>query len=123
MTQTGPERELKNSGEGLKHILALLRVSRAYLQDKYGLPEVTLKSWENGTVKLTFTGAKRCVEIYRNEEIIVSEDWIMGGVGLDPTASVNVSKYFATPTNKNLPTEDDEVCIFRDANTFEEGSV
>ncbi|HZW61135.1 MAG TPA: S24 family peptidase [Candidatus Babeliales bacterium] len=119
MTST-EKHKLTTPSERLKYIRALLRVTRAYLQTKYGLPEITLKSWENGTTKLTRTGAKRCVEIYLNEGIIVSEDWIMEGAGLDPTASLKVSQYFATPTDKELPTEDDEVCMFRDANIFKE---
>jgi hypothetical protein len=120
MTQTEKKRELATPGERLKYIRSLLRVTRAYLQEKYALPEVTLKSWENGTTNLTQAGVKRCVEIYLNEGMIVSEDWIMEGIGLDPTASVKVSHYFATPTDKELPSEDDEVCMFRDANTFKE---
>jgi len=112
--------KLTTSSERLKYVRSLIRVTRAYLQEKYGLPEVTLKSWENSTTKLTRSGAKRCVEIYLNEGVIVSEDWIMEGVGLDPTISVKVSQYFATPTHKELPTEDDEVCMFRDANAFKE---
>ncbi len=104
----------------LKYIRALLRVTRAYLQEKYGLPEITLKSWENNTTNLTRAGVKRCVEIYLSEGMIISEDWIMEGVGLDPAASLKVSQYFATPTDKEIPTEDDEIRMLRDANTFKE---
>ncbi len=110
----------KQPGERLKYLRSLIRVTRAYLQEKYGLPEITLKSWENGKTNLTQGGAKRCVEIYLNEGIIVSEDWILEGVGLDPTASINIHNYFATPTEKELPIEDDEVRMFRDANIFKE---
>lgn len=120
MTLTEKKQKLTTPGERLKYIRSLLRVTRAYLQEKYSLPEVTLKSWENGTTNLTQAGAKRCVEIYLNEGMIVSEDWIIEGMGLDPTASVKVSQYFATPTDKELPTEDDEVRMFRDANFFKE---
>jgi len=84
------------------------------------MPEVTLKSWENNTTKLTPVGAKRCVEIYLSEGIIVSEDWIMEGIGLDPTVSVKVAHYFATPSHKELTNEDDEVNMFKDANAFKE---
>lgn len=112
--------KLKTSSERLKYIRALLRVTRAYLEKKYDLPEVTLKSWENGKTKLTPSGAKRCVEIYLNEGILVSEDWIMEGIGLDPTSSVKISQYFAMPTDKGLPAEDDEVRMLQDANSFKE---
>ena len=114
------EQELSTRGKRLKHIRALLRVSRSYLQEKYSLPEVTLKSWENGTTKLTEAGAGRCIEMYRNEGLIVSEDWILEGVGLDPKITANVSHYFATHSNKNIPLDDDEVAMVRDANIFKE---
>lgn len=112
--------KLNTKNKRLKYIRSLLRVSRAYLQEKYSLPEVTLKSWENGTTALTKSGVERCVEIYRNEGIIVSEDWILGGIGLDPKMTVSVSHYFSTPINKNLPLEDDEFAMLRDANVFKE---
>ncbi|TAK73871.1 MAG: hypothetical protein EPO11_07750 [Gammaproteobacteria bacterium] len=112
--------ELANPGKRLKYIRSLLRVSRAYLQEKYGLPEVTLKSWENETTSLTHSGAKRCVDAYRGEGLIVSEDWIMEGVGLDPKTTVTVSHYFANPTSKELSLEDDEVAMVREANAFKE---
>lgn len=120
MTITSNRQELSTPGRRLKYIRSLLRVSRIYLQEKYQLPEVTLKSWENETTKLTLPGASRCVEIYRREGLIVSEDWILEGIGLDPTATATVSHYFATPTNKELPEDDDEVSMIRDANTFKE---
>jgi hypothetical protein len=113
-------KELNTPGQRLKYIRSLLRVSRAYLQERYGLPEVTLKSWENGTTKLTKTGASRCVEAYREEGLIVGEDWILEGVGLDPTMTMTVGHYFAIPTNKELPVEDDEIAMVRDANIFKE---
>jgi hypothetical protein len=107
-------------GNRLKSIRSLLRVSRAYMQQKYGIPEVTLKSWENATTKLTFSGAQRCIEAYRNEGLIVSEDWIMEGIGLDPKLTRSVSHYFATPTDKEISLEDDELLMIRDANLFKE---
>jgi len=109
-----------NPGQRLKHIRSLLRLTRSYLQDKYGLPEVTLKSWENGTTKLTSSGAQRCVDAYRNEGLIVSIDWILNGIGLDPKKTVTVSQYFATPTTQDLPSEDEELSMLRDANAFKE---
>lgn len=120
MISIDSDQKLTFPGERLKYLRSLLRITRAYLQEKYALPEVTLKSWENGKSKLTRSGAKRCVEIYLNEGMIVSEDWIMEGIGLNPTTSINVSHYFAMPTDKDLPTEDDEICMFRDANNFKE---
>lgn len=105
----------------LKYIRSLLRVSRAYLQEKYSIPEVTLKSWENGTTNLTKAGVQRCIEIYRNEGMIVSADWILEGIGIDPKTTASVSHYFAMPTDQSLPLENDEIAMIRDANMFKEG--
>lgn len=112
--------KLNSPGDRLKHIRSLLRVTRAYLQSKYSIPEVTLKSWENGTTKLTQSGAERCVEVYRSEGMVLSVDWILHGVGIDPKTSVSVSHYFALPTTKDLPIEDDEFAMIRDADLFKE---
>lgn len=120
MTLVPTTEKLNMPGDRLKYIRSLLRVSRAYLQEKYGIPEVTLKSWENNTTKLTKAGAERCVEVYRSEGMIVSEDWILEGVGIDPKTAVSVGHYFAMPTNKDLPLEDDEVAMIKDANLFKE---
>ncbi len=114
------QQNVTTSGERLKYLRALIRVSRTYLQNKYDLPEVTLKSWENGTTKLSQMGAARCVEMYREEGLIVSADWILDGTGLDPKQSVAISHYFAQPTDKILSTEEDEVLMLRDANRFKE---
>ena len=102
---------LSTPGERLKHVRALLRVSRAFLENKYGIPEVTLKSWENGTVKLTSSGLKRCVDIYRAEGLIVTEEWMLHGSGLDPTSSATIGQYFSEPAQTQVPFEDDEACI------------
>lgn len=112
--------ELNTPGKRLKHIRSILRLSRSYLHEKCGLPEVTLKSWENGTTKLTRSGATRCVELYRAEGLIVSEDWIMDGIGLDPKKTATISQYFAIPTIKEVSLEDDEIAMIRDANVFKE---
>lgn len=113
-------KQLTTPGERLKYIRALLRVSRSYIQEKYGLPEVTLKSWENGTTKLSTSGAQRCIELYRNEGMIISEDWILEGVGIDPKSVVSVTHYFSMPTNNDLPLDDNEIAMIKDANLFKE---
>lgn len=111
---------LNSLGKRLKYIRSLLRLTRAHIEEKYSLPEVTLKSWENETVQLTPKGLKRCLEIYRTEGLIVSEDWILEGVGLNPMASLTIAHYFSTPTQKELPKEDDEICMLQEANSFKE---
>jgi transcriptional regulator with XRE-family HTH domain len=112
---------LTSPGERLKYIRSLLRLSRSYIQEKYGLPEVTLKSWENSTANLTTLGIKRCMEVYRSEGMIISEDWIKEGVGLDPKQTITVSQYFSSPQDTNSLSEgDDEFCMLREAHFFKD---
>lgn len=114
------EKEYMTPGQRLRHIRSIFHLTRSYLQEKYGLPEVTLKSWENGTTTLSISGAKRCVEAYRNEGIIVSEEWILQGIGLDPKTAISVGHYFTVPTDKDLPIENDEILMIKDAQAFKE---
>lgn len=109
---------LETPGDRLKYLRALLQVSRAYLQEKYGLPEVTLKSWENNKVGLSSAAVKRCVEIYKAEELIVDENWILLGTGLDPVSKVTIAKLFAEPSKMTHTPNDENECILTEANTF-----
>ncbi|EKD71855.1 MAG: hypothetical protein ACD_46C00083G0005 [uncultured bacterium] len=118
MKKPSKKQSLSRPGNRLRHLRALLHVSRAFLEDTYGIPEVTLKSWENGTAKLTSVGAKRCVAVYRAEGLIVSENWILSGTGLDPIAAVTLNQYFSEPIKKNISAENDEICMIQDANVF-----
>ncbi len=114
------EASLSTPGERLKYLRGLLRLSRAYLQEKYGIPEVTLKSWENGTTRVTDAGVKRCIESYRNEGVIVSEDWVFVGTGMPPKSTFLIEHYFDTPSANELTSEDDELSMIQDANAFKE---
>lgn len=119
-TSLHPTKNLSSPGERLRYIRAMLRVSRSYLQEKYDIPEVTLKAWENETVNITPAAIKRCIEAYQQEGLVISEDWIVEGIGLDPTSQLAVGRYFSMPTQKDLPIEDDEIAMIRDANEFKE---
>ena len=85
---------LNTPGERLKHLRQMARLTRSYLEKTHHLPAVTLKSWENGTARLTPKGIDRCMEIYRQEGIVCSKEWILGGIGLNPSFSVDLGKYF-----------------------------
>lgn len=97
--------QLSTPGERLKYIRELLRVSRAYISERYGLSADTLTAWENGKSKLTEKGLMRCMEVYRQEGVVLSKSWILTGEGLDPKLSVALGKYF----NSSEPTETSEV--------------
>jgi hypothetical protein len=119
MSQTSLQRNLETPGSRLKHIRSILRLTRAYIEKQYKLPEITLKSWENGTIKLSRNGVRRCVAVYKSEGLIVDEGWIADGKGLDPTVRLSVGHYFSMPSDANLPVdEDDEIAMMRDANDF-----
>jgi hypothetical protein len=119
MAQTLLQRNLDTPGSRLKHLRSILRITRAYIEKKYKLPEITLKSWENETIKVSRNGVKRCVEVYKSEGLIVDEGWIADGKGLDPTVRLSVGHYFSMPSDASLPVEeDDEIAMMRDANDF-----
>lgn len=119
MSQTLLQRNLETPGARLKYLRSILRLTRAYIEKQYKLPEITLKSWENGAIRLSKNGVKRCVAVYKSEGLIVDEGWIADGKGLDPTVRLSVGHYFSMPSDANLPVdEDDEIAMMRDANDF-----
>jgi hypothetical protein len=113
------QRNLGTPGARLKYLRSILRLTRAYIEKQYKLPEITLKSWENGTIKLSKNGIKRCVAVYKNEGLMVDESWLADGKGLDPTVRLSIGYYFAAPSDANLPMiESDEIAMMQDANDF-----
>lgn len=81
-------------GQRLRHVRTMLRLSRAYIQKKYGLPADTLRAWECGRARLTAKGLDRCVIIYRNEGMVIARNWILTGEGLVPKANNDLGQYF-----------------------------
>jgi hypothetical protein len=119
MPQTLVRRNLETPGARLKYLRAILHLTRAYIEKQYKLPEITLKSWENGTIKLSKNGIKRCVAVYKGEGLLVDENWIAHGRGLDPTVKLSLGRYFSMPSDVGLSAEeDDEIAMMRDANDF-----
>lgn len=120
MSQALLQRNLDTPGVRLKYLRSILRLTRAYIEKKYKLPEITLKSWENSMVKISKNGIKRCVAVYKSEGLIVDESWIADGKGLDPTVRLSLSHYFAMPSENPglLVDADDEVAMMRDAQEF-----
>ena len=115
------QRNLDTPGARLKYLRSILRLTRAYIEKKYKLPEITLKSWENSMIKISKNGIKRCVTVYKNEGLIVDESWIADGKGLDPTIRLSLGHYFAMPSETVMPIDadaDDEVAMMRDAQEF-----
>jgi SOS-response transcriptional repressor LexA len=109
--------KLNSPGKRLRHLRAIARRTRTYIQDSYNLPEITLRTWENETKRLTSEGAERCIEIFRQEGVIVSIDWLLDGIGLSPlpVSTLNERTRFL---DKNINERDEEVCMLRDADIF-----
>lgn len=110
-------------GDRLKHVRSLLNLSRSYLEKKHGLPQPTLKAWENLPDALIKSeeGVSRCIAIYRKEGIVLGKDWLLTGQGLAPQVSFNLTQRFAQKDTSALNyEEDEELCMIRDANAFRE---
>ncbi len=120
MSQQLLQRNLDTPGARLKYLRSILRLTRAYIEKKYKLPEITLKSWENSMIKISKNGIKRCVAVYKNEGLIVDEAWIADGKGLDPTVRLSLGHYFAMPSEVvSLPIDTaDAIAMMRDAQEF-----
>lgn len=134
MKRTNPK--TSTPAERLKYTRKLMRLPRSYIEEKHKLPEATLKAWENGVSRLTEKGLKKCIDIYRKEGIIVSEKWVMSGVGLSPQLTLDVGRYFASELQypqrkakkgqvKEIDKEavyakDDNACMLREATFFKE---
>jgi transcriptional regulator with XRE-family HTH domain len=69
----------------LRFIRSLTGLSRFAIEEKYQLPEITLKKWETGKMAISDKGIDKCIEIYKQENISVTYEWIKNGIGPLPT--------------------------------------
>lgn len=115
--QTYMNNDLSTPARRLRHIRNLARITRGYIQQKYRLADATLKSWEKEERNITAVAAERCAQIYLQEGIIVSPEWILYGQGLPPTNAATVGAYFNS-TEEVLDETNDEICMLRDADVF-----
>jgi transcriptional regulator with XRE-family HTH domain len=72
----------------LRFIRALSGLTRKEIEAKYDLPEITLRKWETGKLLISKKGAKKCLIIYKNENIIATEEWLYNGTGSHPYLSI-----------------------------------
>ena len=117
-----PIKSLLTPGARLKHVRSLVRLSRAQLEKKYNIAQSTLKTWENETAKMSIYNIQRCIDIFRKEGWIVSEDWILDGEGLEPTPANLISNYFTDDTRKKLPLAEDEIAMINDVKMFKDAN-
>lgn len=85
--------DLKDSKLGtpyarLRFIRALSGLTRKEIEEKYHLPEITLRKWETGKLLISKKGAEKCLIIYKNENIIATETWLYNGTGPRPYLAI-----------------------------------
>lgn len=75
-------------GKRLKSLRMMAGLSRKALEDKYSVSASTMQSWEDAKAGgLTEKGAKRAIEVFRQEGIRCTVDWLLYGIGLPPQLS------------------------------------
>ncbi|AZL16116.1 hypothetical protein [Rickettsiales endosymbiont of Stachyamoeba lipophora] len=74
----------------LNYLRTLTRLSRNEIFKKYNIPEITLRLWENGKIPITAKGIKRCLALYAQEGLIVTEEWLKYGKGSKPLFDANL---------------------------------
>ena len=120
----------------LKEVRAMLRLGRDYIEKKYNMPAATLKAWENSLTGITEKGLKRCIDMYRQEGMLLTREWILYGTGLSPRVSLDMGRYLASDLQYPRHGEnfsaalikeagasyvaDETTCILREAAFFKE---
>jgi HTH-type transcriptional regulator, cell division transcriptional repressor len=75
-------------GKRLKSLRMMAGLSRKALEDKYDVSASTMQSWEDAKAGgLTEKGSKRAIEVFRQEGIRCTVDWLLFGIGLPPQLS------------------------------------
>lgn len=75
-------------GKRLKSLRMMAGLSRKALEDKYDVSASTMQSWEDAKAGgLTEKGARRAIEVFRQEGIRCTVDWLLYGIGLPPQLS------------------------------------
>jgi HTH-type transcriptional regulator, cell division transcriptional repressor len=78
----------KARGKRLKSLRMMAGLSRKALEIEYNVSASTMQSWEDAKAGgLTEKGAKRAIEVFRQEGIRCTVDWLLFGIGLPPQLS------------------------------------
>jgi transcriptional regulator with XRE-family HTH domain len=78
-------------GIRLKTLRLIAGFSRRALEKKYGISANTIQAWETGKNPLTKKGAKRIVDILRQEELQFSTEWLLYGIGIPPRSTDEIN--------------------------------
>lgn len=72
-------------GERLRRIRRHVKLSRADVQQKYGIPAPSLQNWEDAKGNgLTEKGARRLASAFQTEGVACTAEWLLYGLGQDP---------------------------------------
>ncbi len=80
---------MKDISTRLKKIRTLAKLSRADIARKYSVSQETLKAWEYGINQVNNNNVDLLLNIYRNEGILVTKEWLVLGKGEDPKSTFN----------------------------------
>lgn len=93
--QQTPAELIAERGTRLRHLRVALRYSREKLAKKCGVAATSIQAWEIGRYGgLTANGAIKLIEVFRQDGIEVTLDWLLNGMGVDP---------LKLPAVENLP--------------------
>lgn len=71
-------------GERIRYLRNIIGLARHEVASKYGIPEITLRSWEAEKSKLTERAMIRCIRYLGQEGILTNSEWINYGRGNEP---------------------------------------
>ncbi|MBX9838413.1 MAG: helix-turn-helix domain-containing protein [Silvanigrellaceae bacterium] len=83
---------MKNITERILYLRNLTKLSRADMERKYDLSQETLKAWEYGKNNINSNNIELLLNIYRNEGILVTKEWVITGKGLIPDSVLKMNK-------------------------------
>lgn len=100
----------------IKVARVLSGLSRKQLCDKYNLNEHTYQSWEQAKVNFSKHNADRLSDLFRKENVICTAEWLLTGLGVQPT---NMLEYQKNDEAQNNQLNSFEI-IEKEVSTFEQ---
>lgn len=116
--------EYKTTGQRLSFLRRLSGKTRAQISRAHGIPEISLRQLEHDKYRLTEKTAQRCYEIYAQEGIHVTLEWIKTGSGLDPLFATRLNQSLSCLSVQEEPSpfpspESDELLQVQEAYAFQ----
>ena len=107
-------------GGRLKYVREnILKLSRVFLSQKYGLSVNTLIAWELERVRITEDAITRCINIYGSEGVVLTKRWILTGIGASPQHLFELNRYLKNKSVENeSANEDDSIALSKEIDFF-----